>query len=210
VRRTAVTLLLGCLLMAVGLFVAAPASACSCVGSTTQEFFDLADAVFTGTLVSRESPAGSEGSTASPALHVFAVDTVIKGTAHEQQGVVSPDSGASCGLELSGTGPFVVFASRSADLGGTPFTHLAEDQYAAFLCGGTGPVTPAVEAELQALGGQAAGLGPTAGALPGAVGTDVASLDEGVPLWALALGALGVLACGLGAGWLLRWRRTSP
>jgi hypothetical protein len=54
VRRTAVTLLLSGLLMAAGLLVATPASACSCVGQTTQEFFDRADAVFT-------APAGVAG-----------------------------------------------------------------------------------------------------------------------------------------------------
>lgn len=147
-RRTAATLLLSSLMMAIGLVVATPASACSCAGGTTQEFLDRADAVFTARLVSREEPAGPIISSADPALHVFAVETVYKGTAHEQQDVLSPVSGATCGLELVGDGPFVVFATRSTDLGGAPFATLADDQYAAFLCGGTAPLTPALEAEL--------------------------------------------------------------
>jgi lactam utilization protein B len=110
--------------------VAPAASACSCVGGTTQRFFADADAVFTGRLVSREEPA-TVTSSADPALHVFAVDTVYKGTVHQSQGVISPVSGATCGLELTGDGPFVVFATRSADLGVGEFTRLAEDQYAA-------------------------------------------------------------------------------
>jgi hypothetical protein len=52
-----------------------------------------------------------------PALHVFSVETVYTGTAHEHQGVLSPVSGATCGLELVGNGAFVVFATRSTDLG---------------------------------------------------------------------------------------------
>jgi hypothetical protein len=51
---------------------------------------------------------GRQQTLAIPALHVFAVDTVFKGTAHEQQGVVSPMSGATCGLELAGEGPFAL------------------------------------------------------------------------------------------------------
>jgi hypothetical protein len=42
-------------MVAIGLLVATPASACSCVGRTTQEFLDRADAVFTGRVISRES-----------------------------------------------------------------------------------------------------------------------------------------------------------
>ncbi|TFV76677.1 hypothetical protein E4P39_07115 [Blastococcus sp. CT_GayMR19] len=193
-RRTTVTLLFSGLLLAAGLLVATPASACSCVGGTTQEFFDRADAVFTARLVSREEPRGRLTSSADPALHVFAVDTVFKGTAHEQQGVVSPVSGATCGLELSGEGPFVVFATRSADLGGMLFTTLADDQYAAFLCGGTASSTPALEAELAALAGSPSG--PTAAPLPGAAGTVPPGPDLLAPR-VLGTGALVLALVGL-------------
>ncbi|CCG05515.1 hypothetical protein [Blastococcus saxobsidens] len=151
--RTAATLLTGLVFVLAGWVLAAPASACSCTGGTTAEFFARADAVFTGSLGSRsvDRPPGPIGSSTDPALHVFAVDTVFKGTASERQGVVSPESGASCGLELTGDGQFAVFATRDATLGETPFTPLAEGQYAAFLCGGTTELTPALEAELRAL-----------------------------------------------------------
>ena len=202
-RRTAVTLLLSGLLMAAGLLVATPASACSCVGQTTQEFFDRADAVFTARLVSREEPAPMTSS-ADPALHVFAVDTVFKGTAHEEQAVLSPVSGATCGLELVGEGPFVVFASRSADLGGEPFATLADDQYAAFLCGGTAPLTPALEAELTALSpAPAPSEEPPA---PGAAGP----ADAGSALPGPAIAAVVALGLVVGTGALVHRRRRSP
>lgn len=198
-RRTVVTLLLGGLLLAAGVLMAPPASACSCVGGTTQEFFDRADAVFTARLVSREGPQGLITSSADPALHVFAVDTVFKGSAAEQQGVLSPDSGASCGLELSGEGPFVVFATRSTDLGSGQFATLADDQYAATLCGGTAPVTPPLAAELATLARSTPA--PPAAPSPGAAG--VQRDDRGLLLPGLAAAAAAVLVTA-GA---LRYRR---
>jgi hypothetical protein len=201
VRRTAVTLLLSGLLIAAGLLVATPASACSCVGGTTQQFLDRADAVFTARLVSRQEPPEPVLSSADPALHVFAVDTVFKGTAHEQQAVLSPMSGPTCGLELVGEGPFVVFATRSTDLGGESFATLADDQYAAFLCGGTAPLTPGLEAELSALSPPSA---PTEG-MPRATGT----ATEGSALPGPAIAAAVALGLILGTGRLVHRRRRS-
>jgi hypothetical protein len=204
VRRTGVTLLISGLLMAAGLLVASPASACSCVGGTTQQFLDRADAVFTARLVSREEPRGTIISSADPALHVFAVDTVVKGTAHEQQGVLSPVSGATCGLELTGEGPFVVFATRSTDLGGGPFATLADDQYAAFLCGGTAPLTPALEAELAAVTPSS----PDADEgtpLPGAAG--MAAAGSALPGPAIAAAVAVGLGLIIGTGALVHRRR---
>jgi hypothetical protein len=66
---------------------------------------------------------GPVQSSTDPALHVFTVDTVFKGSVQEQQRVVSAADDAGCGLEQSGTGPFVVFATRSPDL--------ADDRYSA-------------------------------------------------------------------------------
>ena len=151
VRRLLATLLLSGLLAVAAVVVASPASACSCAPATTEEYFARADAVFTGRLVSREvAHTGPVSSSGDPALHVFAVDAVYKGTANQEQGVVSPQSSASCGLELAGDGRVVVFASRSGDeVGSVP----ALGQYAASLCGGSGPVDAAVEAELAALRG---------------------------------------------------------
>ena len=198
-RRTLATLLLACLLTSLGLLTATPAAACSCATQTTQQYFDRADAVFTAALVSREEPRGQVVSSADPAVHVFAVQTVYKGTALESQEVLSPVSGATCGLELSGTGPFVVFASRSMDLGGTPAPALAEHQYASLLCDGSGPVTPELEAELAGL----APSGPRSFA-PAAEPRD----DDARPVraWPL-LAVLGAVVL-LGGGALLARRST--
>jgi hypothetical protein len=192
VRRTAGILLLTCLYVVLTVAVAPAASACSCVGGTTQRFFADADAVFTGRLVSREEPA-TVTSSADPALHVFAVDTVYKGTVHQSQGVLSPVSGATCGLELTGDGPFVVFATRSADLGGGEFATMAEDQYAAFLCGGTGPVTSEIEAELTTL--TDVPDEPPAAPLPGAAGVEQSASSGSLPALA-GIGAVVVLVAG--------------
>ncbi|GAA0605089.1 hypothetical protein GCM10009547_03770 [Sporichthya brevicatena] len=108
--------------LAVGLAAAAvptlgvgTAHACSCAPSTDAEAFARASAVFTGTLVSRDLPNGGNRTQSSidPAIHTFAVDRVYKGTITDPQRVVSYAEGASCGLELRGPGPFVVFAGRS-------------------------------------------------------------------------------------------------
>jgi hypothetical protein len=192
VRRTTGILLLTYLYMIGTVLVAPAASACSCVGGTTQGFFADADAVFTGSLVAREEPA-TITSSADPALHVFAVDTVYKGKVHQSQGVLSPVSGATCGLELTGDGPFVVFATRSADLGGGEFTTMADDQYAAFLCGGTGPVTPEIEAELTTLADVPEE--PPAAPLPGAACVEQSASSGLLPAFA-GVGAVVVLAGG--------------
>jgi hypothetical protein len=204
-RRTTTTVLAGLLLVLAGWVGAAPASACSCVGGTTEEFFARADAVFTGTLLRRDPPErnGRLGSSTDPALHVFAVDRALKGTVRDEQGVLSPDSGASCGLELSGSGPFVVFAGRSTDLGGMSFATLADDQYAAYLCGGTAPLTPGLEAELQAL---APATDPVPAAAPSPVGTTAAEAGPGLLVPAIVgAGGLAVLALAV----LLVRRRVS-
>jgi len=194
VRRIWGSLLVGCLLTLVGVVVATPASACSCAAATTKQYFDDADAVFTGSLVSRTvtHPDSKVHSSGDPALHVFAVDEVFKGDVHQQQGVVSADQGGSCGLELSGKGPFVVFASRPAD-GGTTLT--------ADLCGGTAPAAAALEADLGALTGASAR--PLAG-------DDVPRLAGAEPAtsWVPALAVAGGLALVLLG--IFRMRRRIP
>ena len=151
VRRVLTTVLVSSVLLLTSWVAPAPASACSCAGGTTAEQFDRADAVFTGTLLSREvqHPAGAVHGSDDPAVHVFALDVRYKGTASARQQVVSPDSGASCGLELTGDGPFLVFATDPADA--------PEGQLAAGLCGGTAPSTPELTAEVAQL---AASTGP--------------------------------------------------
>jgi hypothetical protein len=189
VRRGTVTLLLAVLFAAAGLFLASPAQACSCAEATTAQHVADADVVFTGTLLSREvdHPDWPEMSSGDPALHVFAVDVVYKGEAHEEQGVVSAAESASCGLDLSGDGPFVVF--------GTSDPSLADGQYRAGLCNGTGLADDAVLTELQQL---------TAAAAP-----PTTPIDGQAGVQSPGNGALSVVLLGAGAavallaGWVV-------
>lgn len=186
-RRLAMTLLLGVLLSAAGIAVAGPVAACSCAGiPSPAQAFESADAVFSGRLVSREvhHPDWPLTSSSDPAVHVFAVDEVFKGAVHAQQGVVSADSGASCGLELSGEGPFVVYATES---GG---------DLTAGLCDGATTATSELESDLRTLAGK---TGSGAAPLGGAAGTGA----PGLPTAAYAAAAL-VLVLG---GTLLLCRR---
>jgi hypothetical protein len=188
-----ITLLLAALLSAVGLLIASPAQACSCAEATTAQHVAEADVVFTGTLLSREvdHPDWPVMSSSDPALFVFAVDTVYKGDVHAEQGVVSAADGASCGLDLAGNGPFVVFASSDPSL--------PDGQYRAGLCNGTGLAGDDVLTELDGL----APAPPAAGApLDGQAG--VQSPGNGaLPVVLLGAGAAVVLL----AGWVLVRRR---
>ena len=206
-RRAGVLLLLSALLGALVVVGASPAQACSCAGGTTAEFADRADAVFTGRLVSRTEP-GRPGTSADPALHVFAVDAVTKGAVSERQEVLSPVSGASCGLELTGEGAVVVFATRTADPHlSASGPELEDDQYYAYLCGGSAPLTPQLEAELTALGPvtPATGPGPAAPVEPRAAATTSPDRDGSAGAL-LVLGGGAVLLLGVGA-LVLRRRR---
>jgi hypothetical protein len=197
VRRSLLTVLLAALFSAAGLIVASPAAACSCPVADTATHFADADAVFTGTLVSRDvdHPGWPVISSTDPALHVFAVDGVFKGEVHELQGVVSSADGASCGLELSGDGPFVVFASHDPGL--------PEDQYRAGLCGGTTTVDPAITDELTDLAGvpapDASSGSPPAGGTAGLQGGGLSPVATAL----IGAGALVVIAIG---GLVLRRR----
>ncbi|MGY1856442.1 hypothetical protein [Modestobacter sp. SYSU DS0290] len=192
-HRWPTTLLLGGALLVAGWVTPSPASACSCTTADTAEQFDRADAVFTGTLVSREvlRPGGSSG---DPALHVFAVDTLHKGVASARQQVVSACSGASCGLELTGDGPFLIFATDPPDL--------PEGQLAADLCGGTAPLTPQLAAEARGIA--AVADPPTPGPPVGAQAEEA----DGTKALALVAGAAGA-AVLMGALVVVRDRRAA-
>jgi len=97
-----------------------PAYACSCVQQGPADQINRADVIFTGTVASEESRGTTRRLT-------FTVDRVYKGSATATQVVETNSSGASCGLEISGPGPFVVFAQAGG--GRTALT--------ANLCGGT-------------------------------------------------------------------------
>ena len=108
-----------------------PAYACSCATSDPAEHLARADVIFSGTVTSDETRGDTRRLS-------FAVDRLYKGSATATQVVETSSSGASCGLELSGPGPFLVYAQAGggrADL-------------TADLCGGTtnGPAPAALDA----------------------------------------------------------------
>jgi hypothetical protein len=192
VRRAVLLLLMTCLFGAATVVVAGEASACTCTQSTLRDSFNRADTVFLGSL----EPAGGGEQGTERNLHVFRVSQVFKGTAHRNQGVVSPASEESCGLLFGGDGPFVVFASRSAHLGGDgEFTRLTEGQYAASSCGGTAPATDELEEALATLASLPADPQLTTDPLPGAAGLELASSSRTVPV-AAGVGAVVVLLVG--------------
>jgi hypothetical protein len=208
-RRTGILLLLGALIGALVVVGASPAQACSCAGGTTAEFTERADAVFTGRLVSRDEPDQPVLSSADPALHVFAVDAVAKGAVSERQEVLSPLSGASCGLELTGDGPVAVFATRTPDRYiSASDPGLEDDQYYAYLCDGSAPLTPQLEAELGPLRPVAARTvpEPATPVEPRAAATTAPDSD-GPAAALLVIGGGAVLLLGAGA-LALRRRRT--
>ena len=117
-----VALALSAVLLALTAAWAAPPSAyaCSCGGSPEAELVQRADVIFTGTVVADETNQRRQRRTLT-----VAVDRVYKGEATATQMVSTHASGASCGLEITGPGPFLIFADRegpglTADLcGGT-------------------------------------------------------------------------------------------
>lgn len=95
----------------VGVVVAPSAGACSCGAADDTEAFDASDAVFSATSMERlDGRDGTDRGSADPVRYVFDVDRVYKGDVHATQSVVTAASGAACGLELTGPGPFLVFA----------------------------------------------------------------------------------------------------
>jgi hypothetical protein len=108
---------LGAVLLAavVVLLPAGAAMACSCVEAPPDRaLLARSDVAFTGTLVERHDPTVFLGlsSSTDPAVLVFAVDTVHKGSVAQRQGIETARSGASCGLELTQGRPALVFADR--------------------------------------------------------------------------------------------------
>ena len=107
---------------------ATPAHACSCAPLNEAKYFRHADVVFTGTLIDRQEPPWQPVmSSGDPATLTFEVSRVYRGEAQRLQEIETAMEGASCGLEIEGSGPFLVFANDAPD--GAPLT--------ASLCGGT-------------------------------------------------------------------------
>jgi hypothetical protein len=125
---------------ATGVFVLATserAVACSCAGVTDSEAFQRADAVFTGALVDIITPPGEVIVSSDPERFLFDVDGVFKGEVAASQSIVTAREGGSCGLEIGGRGPFVVFAfTEDFSTSGA-----VDGEYYSNLCSGTRPLS---------------------------------------------------------------------
>lgn len=139
-----VALLLGLIVVTAG---GSTASACSCASLTDEEAFAAADAVFTGALIDVEELSQASFSSIDPQRFVFEVDAVFKGAAGVRQTIVTAREGASCGLEITGSGPFAVFATNDDYI----TSGAGPGELYANLCGGTRPLA---ESALPAVFGQ--------------------------------------------------------
>ncbi len=172
------------------------AVACSCAAFTDEEAFENADAAFTGTLVEIMTPAGDTYSSADPERFVFDVDEVFKGRVFARQSVVTAREGASCGLEIRGPGPFVVFARTEADgiTGGAVDGELYSN-----LCTGT---------RVLASGALPATFGAASTPVQGASAIGGSGTQRPVVQITAIAGALALL--GAGGAFALHRRRQSP
>lgn len=136
-RPARIAIVAGVALAATPLVGVAPAYACSCVAASEKQHYKNADVVFKGTVAKRVAPpAGQVRSSSYPVTYTFAVTRAYKGKVAERQRVRTPLSSASCGLGLSGKGPFLVFAYEPAGAKKAGANRTLE----ANLCGGTRPI----------------------------------------------------------------------
>jgi hypothetical protein len=99
-----------------------------------------ADAVFVGELVgSRIDPSATIPRETgrirfpAPVVLTFKVSQVYKGAVGAHQEIVTPETGGTCGNELSGAGTFLVFARDSAG----DMYRLGPGQYTSGFCSGS-------------------------------------------------------------------------
>jgi hypothetical protein len=154
-------LLVGALtLAAVPLVGASPALACSCTEASDAAHFDRAEVVFKGTLPEHLNPGPYEG------VVTFAASRVYKGAVSAREQVETGISDASCGWQLHGPGPYLVFGSTE---GG--------EVLEANLCSGTrkigasddppfGAGTPVAQTGAATVAREPDGRGPWSEALP--------------------------------------------
>ena len=188
--------------LAVVLFSPAPSYACSCAAAEpVSQYAEWADVVVVGRFEQRTEP-DLLFTSADPVVYTVSVDRVLEGSAGPTVEVLSPASGASCGLEGVELGRrYVVFASHMT-LEGEP-----SDALWSLLCGGTQPVS----AEL--LGAIEAATGPGTPPDTGAAYSSTLSLTFDRPVgagWAVPVALSGGAALALLTGGLwLRLRRAS-
>jgi len=201
----------GVLLLSLGFATAGvsgppPAFACDCANSPDDVAYAArADAVFVGRLVARQQPTPYTSSL-DPEVLTFVVSAVYKGDVADEQQVVTAVDGASCGLELAGSGPHLVFARidpRPQEQSPN------DDQLLADLCGGSRPLSAA---------GPDPGLGTPATRYPSAPSATPTTASSPTPAAATpeppveTTGSTAVLVVGAtaavgAAAALLVWRR---
>ena len=116
-----------------------PVWACSCATFTDEEALGDANVVFTGTLVEIVTPPGDTWTSTDPERFIFDVDQVYKGEAVQTQTIVTARDGASCGLEIQGPGPFLVYATFTDSI----VTGAVDGEFYSNLCSGTRAVADA-------------------------------------------------------------------
>lgn len=171
-----------------------PASACSCAMATDEQALASADAAFTGTLVEVITPPGDPYSSSDPERFVFEVDDVVKGTVFARQSIVTARDGASCGLEISGPGPYVVFASEDDSLVGGA----VDGELYSGLCSGTRSLRH---------GGLPAGFEAASPPLQGASAIGGGGSGTGAALVRIAVVVAGIALLGAACVFGLRRRR---
>lgn len=112
-RLRQVALALSAVLVALGVtwLTPAPASACSCVSQSPEQQAAAAQVIFAGTVTGRQST----DPTAPPRTVTFAVSRVYKGAARATEVVATEASTASCGLSITGAGPYVIYAQQRGE-----------------------------------------------------------------------------------------------
>ncbi|MDQ4058346.1 MAG: hypothetical protein M3124_04405 [Actinomycetota bacterium] len=167
------TLLLTLLLVAGGLVFAipGPAYACSCAPPPPiDKAIEQSDAVFTGTVIASEPPAGGEiWSGAEAVTYTFTVGRVVAGDIGSEVEVTTAAMEVSCGIEFRENTRYVVFATAA---GGSLETNL---------CTRTEPINETTGS----FGGDLPGKSPTEteATPPDAALNPTSDSSEGTPVW---------------------------
>ena len=172
-----------------------PAAACSCVTLSETEAFAAADVVFAATLLEVRTPDGDVFRLHRPRALRVRGRRGLQGRSACRAVHRHRPRGASCGLELAGDGPFLIFAQH--DSGGLTGGAVDGELYAG-LCGGSRTLTAVPET-----------FGP--GAAPAAGSSPVGSpSDSQTPIASYLGGALAVaVVCG-SVGLLISRHRSRP
>ena len=187
------------------LVTARPAAACSCAVMSEAKKAAYADAIFVGTLLDRRigEPTGAVSSSTDMAVWTFEVSRVYKGTVSRRQEIATAVDGASCGLELSGPGPFLVFARRPNDGVAKSWwgdRQLDPGQYVSHLCLGSRALTDGGEPTFGGPPPSSPAPAPSpAPARPPYPAPASSPAPAGVAIGAGALVAVGAAALGLAA-----------